>query len=184
MTDFVISDTHFGHGNIIQLAKRPHENAPVMNKALIDNWNSVVTARDTVYHLGDFGWRDEDINVDVLSALRYDRLIFIRGNHDSGITLHHMAMMGAEIREYCEIPYPGVKGRKICMFHYPISDWNGKFHGSIHLHGHTHSDMYGTPEVPGRYNVCVEAIGYRPKRIADVVRDHEDFLQISKETSR
>jgi hypothetical protein len=24
------------------------------------------------------------------------------------------------------------------MFHYPIEEWDGRYHGSIHLHGHSH----------------------------------------------
>ena len=51
---FFTSDTHFGHANIIKYAHRPYTDVDEMNKALIDNWNSVVKPNDIVFHLGDF----------------------------------------------------------------------------------------------------------------------------------
>lgn len=56
MSNFYISDTHFGHSNIIRHCNRPFVNADEMDEVLIKNWNSVVTNRDTVYILGDFAF--------------------------------------------------------------------------------------------------------------------------------
>jgi calcineurin-like phosphoesterase family protein len=48
---WIISDTHFGHNNIINYCDRPFSNVKEMNEAIIDNWNSVVKQNDLVYHL-------------------------------------------------------------------------------------------------------------------------------------
>ena len=30
-------------------------------------------------------------------------------------------------------------GHTFVLFHYPIAQWNGFYHGAIHLHGHQHN---------------------------------------------
>lgn len=54
--DFLTSDTHLGHKNIITYCHRPFKDTYLMNKAITENWNSVVKPEDTVYHLGDFAF--------------------------------------------------------------------------------------------------------------------------------
>ena len=56
---FVISDTHFNHELILTFKDyvgkpvRHFDSVAQMNECMFDNWNSVVTPADTVYHLGD-----------------------------------------------------------------------------------------------------------------------------------
>lgn len=45
--NFYISDTHFGHQNIIRYDNRPFSTADEMDEALIDRWNDVVSDEDT-----------------------------------------------------------------------------------------------------------------------------------------
>ena len=56
MSTFLTSDTHFSHALMLQpdVCGRPFANIDDMDDCLIDNWNSVVHKRDTVWHLGDF----------------------------------------------------------------------------------------------------------------------------------
>ena len=53
---FFTSDTHFGHGNILELCPttRPFASAEEMNDVIVERWNEKVGKKDTVYHLGDF----------------------------------------------------------------------------------------------------------------------------------
>ena len=46
------ADTHFGHKNIIRYCQRPFVDVEEMNRVLIENWNSVVSPDDLVFHLG------------------------------------------------------------------------------------------------------------------------------------
>jgi calcineurin-like phosphoesterase family protein len=78
------ADEHYGHDNIIKYCTRPYADVKTMNRALIQNYNRVVTDDDTVYHLGDFGF----FSMDSLNVLRKfvqqlnGTKILILGNHD------------------------------------------------------------------------------------------------------
>ena len=51
MTSYVISDTHFGHNNVIKFDNRPFADINEMNEAMVTNWNNTVKSTDTIYHL-------------------------------------------------------------------------------------------------------------------------------------
>ena len=51
------ADTHFGHSNIIELTHRPFSSVQEMDRRLIANINDRVSARDSLYILGDFSFR-------------------------------------------------------------------------------------------------------------------------------
>jgi predicted phosphohydrolase len=76
---YVTSDTHFSHANIIRYCNRPFSSVEEMNAAMIDNWNSEVSAGDVVLHLGDVGFGPAGLAC--IQQCR-GRKILIRGNHD------------------------------------------------------------------------------------------------------
>ena len=53
---YFTSDTHFFHDKIVQYCYRPFKFTDEMNEVIIERWNSRVTNKDTIYHLGDFYW--------------------------------------------------------------------------------------------------------------------------------
>ena len=53
---YITSDTFFGRRNIIEIANRPFKDLDEMHAVMVNNWNSVVTDNDIVYHLGNFAW--------------------------------------------------------------------------------------------------------------------------------
>lgn len=77
---YLISDTHFGHANIIRYANRPFKTVEEMNKHMIDAWNSTVSADDTVYHLGDVCMHAEFLPI--MDSLNAGKKVLILGNHD------------------------------------------------------------------------------------------------------
>ena len=79
---WVISDTHFGHANIIRHAERPFRTIGEMNEALVANWNDIVRDGDTVYHLGDFSGPPMNRRIERIAEQLRGRIVLITGNHD------------------------------------------------------------------------------------------------------
>lgn len=78
---WVISDTHFGHANIIGYCGRPFSNAVEMDEAMVERWNETVKDGDIVYHLGDVYFGASGALA--LPKLKGHKRLII-GNHDNG----------------------------------------------------------------------------------------------------
>jgi len=159
---FVISDTHFFHNNIIKYCNRPFENATLMNRVMIENWNNTVNKDDVVLHLGDIcvgaGKNRDQKTQEILSQLNGKKL-FVRGNHDYDI----------ECVELLDAVTFFWKGVRIHCTHYP----DPKFQpfGDFHLHGHIHQN---TIDLKNSFNCSVEQINYTPIRISEIIEKHYD----------
>ena len=146
-TIWLISDTHFGHFNIIGYCNRPFTSVEEMDEIMIQRWNEVVRPSDHVYHLGDVAMKGPGLAF-MKRLLGKKRLV--RGNHDIFKTRQYLAAGFEEIH--------GVRVLdKMIMTHIPIHPESlGRFLGNVH--GHTHQHVYGK----GYLNVSVEQIDYRP----------------------
>jgi calcineurin-like phosphoesterase family protein len=163
MAVFFTSDTHFGHASIIRSCQRPFASADEMDAALIARWNAAVGPRDTVWHLGDFCFRNDRPAPWYLERL-HGEVHLIEGNHDLRTLKHHAACF-ASVRQIREI---SVEGRKIVLCHYPLREWNGCYHGAWHLHGHVHGRMNEDP-VGHSMDAGVDCHeDYRPWRFEEV----------------
>ena len=66
---FFISDTHFGHKNILKYEDRPFKNIEEMDVEMINRWNKKVSKEDKVYILGDFSFGDKEYTMRILDEL-------------------------------------------------------------------------------------------------------------------
>jgi calcineurin-like phosphoesterase family protein len=129
------------------------------DEAIIKNWNSVVSEDDTVFHLGDVTFsNDEKTILNILNRLN-GNIILINGNHEQSVHKNpNVKKRFTLIRDYMEIL---VDKQRIMMFHYPIHEWNQAHRGSWMLHGHTHiNDDYDTKYK--RCNVGIMNWDYKP----------------------
>lgn len=168
---YYTSDLHLGHKNIIKYENRPFKDIFEMTDKLIENWNSVVRPEDTVYHLGDFAFKNSYMNIDrildTLNRLNGDIHLII-GNHDMPWiekdailnALPHLPKYYEEIED---------NGKIVVLSHYPIEDWDGKYHGAYHVHGHIHSQDI-VMHLPNRFNCGVDVRDYKPCTLEELVQ--------------
>ena len=133
------SDTHFYHRNILKFCPKTREGADSeeMTELMIQRWNEKVKPHDRIYHLGDFSFANHQRTLQLLLRLN-GQIHLIQGNHDHVIDNNDIRSQFADIKAYKEIK---VGTEKICMFHFPMYEWNRMHHGAWQLHGHTHGDV-------------------------------------------
>lgn len=158
---FAISDTHFGHENILNFTDkdgnkiRAFHDVNDMNEYMVDRWNKTVSNDDTVYHLGDVyfgrGW-------EVLSKLKGKKHLIL-GNHDNAkdfklTKFFNKISMWRMLAEY-----------NCVLTHVPIHE-SAMFRVGYNLHGHIHQLPSPTPR---HVNCSVEVHDYMPVPIEDLV---------------
>lgn len=130
MNIFFIGDTHIGHRNIINFypEHRPFNNIEDHDWEIIRRWNEIVNHNDTVFHLGDVVFGQN--NMWKLGHLKGNKQLIL-GNHDK-----------QPMREYLKYftKIHGVKyiGRNDAILtHVPVhpeqlNRWNINIHGHLH----------------------------------------------------
>lgn len=157
-TIWFTSDTHYGHGRVIEYSRRPYDDADEMDEALITNWNSVVRPGDLVYHLGDFSFHRLEKSVRIAKRLAGQKYLVL-GNHDKRMRRERELM--SQFVWARDLEQIDVDGQKIVLCHYAMLTWNQSHRGSWQLHGHSHGSL---SEHPGalRLDVGVDPQKYYP----------------------
>ncbi len=179
-----ISDTHFGHNNIIKYSNRPYSSVDEMNEMMIQEWNKLVKPGDNVYHNGDFAFMPFPKFKNLLMRLN-GNIHLVYGNHDKMIREHERELLQqgkiVSIQHYKELK---IGGQMIVLFHYGMRVWNKSHHGSILLYGHSHGSLppYGKSvdvgvdckEITPEYRPIHldEVLKYMSKRETPVVDHH------------
>jgi calcineurin-like phosphoesterase family protein len=153
---FLISDTHFGHENILTFKNsddtylRPgFQNIKEHDQFLIDNWNNTVKPEDKVYHLGDVSMTNFNHTKNIFDALNGEKVL-IKGNHDKFKASQYLQIF-KDIRAY------GILDRYL-LSHIPIHP-DSLYRWSANIHGHLHGNKINDPKY---INVSVEQINYTP----------------------
>ena len=139
--EFITSDTHFDHANVIKYSNRPFADVDEMNEELIRRWNAKVPPTAVIYHLGDFCFGNAKRIRELVGRL-HGRIRMFPGNHDKLLVKNKKLH---ELFEWCrpfsfhESKVPN--GPKIVMCHYAFDVWNKHHHGAWMLHGHSHGSL-------------------------------------------
>lgn len=159
---YVISDTHFGHDNVLRFKRedgspvRPFTSTQEMNDVIVQNWNSIVRDCDIVYHLGDVYY---DQGHEVLSKLK-GRKRLILGNHDNAKSPNlqkyfQKIMMWRMFPEF-----------DCVLSHVPLHE-SSLNKVQYNLHGHIHEKQSPSPR---HINCSVEVTEYKPVNIEDLIK--------------
>lgn len=171
MSNYYISDLHFGHECVLKFCNRPFISIEEMNEELIKRWNKKVSKDDKVYILGDLIYKNSIPPQYYLDRLNGEKIL-IKGNHDSKwLKKIDINKYFSGIHQYLEI---SDEGRWCILFHYPIMDWNAKFRGSYHLHGHIHNMDSNILKFSNKeskmLNVSADVINFEPKTLDELIK--------------
>lgn len=144
MTDYITSDIHFGHKNIMSFCPesraRFKSDVDFMNEQIVKEWNQVVTPEDHTYILGDVSFMNWEKTVAYVRRLNGTKTL-VKGNHDHKLVQSkEFRDCFIEIQDYKTITVDKVR---VSMFHYPICEWDQMHRGAVHFHGHTHGNKTG-----------------------------------------
>lgn len=154
---FLITDTHLGHDNMVWLCNRPEN----FTELIIENWKKVVTDRDTVIHLGDVAWNDENL----MRLLNLPgRKLLVRGNHDKRRDIEYLKLGFDFVCENMTFDFDNLRvlfSHKPNYFHTADINFHGHFHD---LHREDFSKLY----LP----FSLEHMGYKPIAL------NKEFLKV------
>jgi calcineurin-like phosphoesterase family protein len=175
--EWIISDTHFGHYDIVGFCSRPFQSLHHMDEAMIARWQGSVHPDDTIYHLGDVGKATGSYDLAKVVARLPGRKVLVRGNHDK----NPEAMRGLGFDVVCEEMFIKCQGVTFRLIHKPQLTPAG---AQYVLHGHIHNS---TPEhraavgmdkkgelihiPPFNINMCVEMWNYTPVSLPWLVKE-------------
>lgn len=170
---YFTGDTHFCHFNSIKHSNRPYTTVEEMDGALIDNWNSIVTNNDTVYHLGDFAWKNPEFYKNQLNG----DIKLIRGNHDKRYSLTCLNKLFSEVHDYKCIVLEDIP---IILSHYAFRVWDRSHYNSWHLYGHSHGRLASQGK---SFDVGVDCTNYIPiswNKVKEIMSNLPDNLNLVK----
>ena len=172
-TTWVISDTHFGHKNIIEFCHRP----PDHDALIMENWAQEVPDTATILHLGDLCYKGNAMFRETIAPhLTGGRKLLIKGNHDGG-RYSFYKKCGFKLSRPFSIMWGDTE---VSFSHYPWNEAGDEQFkvrpegpmptNHLRLHGHIHNNGYTRVGfVPFRrqhVNLSIEQTKYRPVNLA------------------
>ena len=184
---FFISDTHFGHANMITFLNydgtrmRPFDSVEECDEFMIESWNKVVKPGDRIYHLGDVVYKCKNRD-EIMQRLNGEKVL-IKGNHDKD-------QPGWYMKYFKDIRGTHHIDGNYLLSHFPIHpDSKGRFIRG--LHGHIHAQTVMKPKYqssiirtiigiepdPWYRNCCVEVNDYAPIPFEVIKEETEKLIE-------
>ncbi len=168
---FVTSNLQLGRPGAIKKYNRDFNTVNGMNDALINNWNTIVTKNDIVYHLGNFA-HDPKTAQDAMLRLN-GSIYFTLGEHDQAIeTLFNKNMLrpGCKVIKCIEEDLDN----KVALSYYPLGYWPGKSKKWFSIIGYPAKSFKSDPK-RRIINASTDLWGHKPQELHKVVDIFKDF---------
>ena len=159
---FFLSDTHFGHRNILCYEQRPFPDIEAMDAALIANWRRVVGRDDQVFLLGDFSFYNKERTMAITRELTGNKVL-VMGNHDT-----HSPQWYLDCGFALASPYPLVYEGFWLLSHEPL--YLNRNMPYANLFGHVHQNPIYQDVSGQSFCVCAERLGYTPISFEQIKR--------------
>lgn len=171
---YFTSDTHFCHNKDFCYEPRGFKTIEEMNEKIFNNWNSIITDEDDVYHLGDVMLNNDIQGMMYLENLK-GKIHIIRGNHDTDTRVERYK----QLNNVVEITYATIiKYGKLHLYlcHYPTLtanyDDDKPWHKNlVNLFGHTHQQENFYNNNPYMYHVGVDSHNCKPIEIEEILEE-------------
>lgn len=174
---FFISDTHFGHANILNFKKydgtplRLFSSVEEMDEHMISQWNKTISDKDRVYFLGDFCMNRKFLpTFERLNG----RICWILGNHDPWKLDDLLQNKKVDVLAGVKVfPANGVICSHIPIHPSSLMNDDGEGRWKLNIHGHLHANrvMKNGIEDERYFNVSVECLkDYTPVSYDEILK--------------
>lgn len=180
---WITSDLHFCHDKDFCYKPRGFNSVNEMNKAIVENWNSIVSKDDKVYLLGDVMLNDNIMGFKLLESLNGD-ITIVSGNHDTLTRLSIYEDAYSVVKVAGPAMFLKYKGYSLYLSHYPTKVGNYDNDKPlkarmINFCGHTHTpdrfcDMNENMGLV--YHVELDAHDNKPILLDDAIDDIKNYL--------
>jgi calcineurin-like phosphoesterase family protein len=150
---YFVGDLHIGHKNLVRgtsewpdkdTACRNFNTIEEMNESILSSIVKVVKPNSILFLLGDILFGDKTKLKYWLDRIHCAEKNYILGNHCQWIrkSPEYQSLFNS-CQDYLEIICYSRSGRKIpvCLFHYPVKQWNNANKGAYMLSGHSHGNL-------------------------------------------
>lgn len=160
---WLISDTHFGHKNIIQYGGRPDSHEVIM----ISEWIRLVRPEDQILHLGDVVFANAKRWQIVINHLPGEKFL-IKGNHDHETNRFYENCGFKIIDEFIDSDYAFTHRPVTDMFPAPRGFWHTNIHGHVHNNPPRAAHDGELHPYKDYINLSVEATELRPVQLETI----------------
>lgn len=165
MNFWIVTDTHLGHGAIVEAGHRPAE----FEKKILRGIDRMVQPDDVLIHLGDVAFTDPNLWVNVLRNFCKGKIWLCLGNHDR--SARYYLKRGYDfVGDSLSLFY---MGQKILFTHEPQS-YDGLH--DIQIHGHLHEGMHHAHEALPQHDRQISLFmegHYSPYSLKHILKCHE-----------
>lgn len=159
MIYWILTDTHLGHGRMIEYCDRPEG----FEEDIFSGLN-IIKPEDTLLHLGDFCIRrDEYWHEQFMSRCAAGKKWLLRGNHDKKTTAWYLGHGWDCVATQVVMR---LHGKDLAFSHHPLpasSEWD------LNIHGHLHRLDDEAAGEPWQRLVSLEENEYQPVNLRKIV---------------